>query len=142
MGPRASGDPLVVGTETSCEEAGVALVRGDELLVDATASSMDEPARYGGLLPEVASGAHLEVMIPTIQKALGEADGTQRVAGLGLAAGDQVHLARERPVGEAAEGGEGRPGGGPSAWRPRRSPAPTRPRSTVRSRGRAPRRPR
>jgi N6-L-threonylcarbamoyladenine synthase len=70
----ASGDPLVLGIETSCDETGVALVRGNELLVDATASSMDEHARYGGIIPEVASRAHLEAMIPTIQKALGQAD--------------------------------------------------------------------
>ncbi|GGM12720.1 tRNA (adenosine(37)-N6)-threonylcarbamoyltransferase complex transferase subunit TsaD [Promicromonospora citrea] len=67
-------DPLVLGIETSCDETGVALVRGDELLVDAVASSMEEHARYGGIIPEVASRAHLEAMIPTIQKALGEAD--------------------------------------------------------------------
>ncbi|WP_408003844.1 tRNA (adenosine(37)-N6)-threonylcarbamoyltransferase complex transferase subunit TsaD [Puerhibacterium puerhi] len=70
----ASGDPLVLGIETSCDETGVALVRGNELLVDATASSMDEHARYGGIIPEVASRAHLEAMIPTIGKALGQAD--------------------------------------------------------------------
>ncbi|MFP3714746.1 tRNA (adenosine(37)-N6)-threonylcarbamoyltransferase complex transferase subunit TsaD [Puerhibacterium sp. TATVAM-FAB25] len=70
----ASGDPLVLGIETSCDETGVALVRGNELLVDATASSMDEHARYGGIIPEVASRAHLEAMVPTISKALGQAD--------------------------------------------------------------------
>ncbi|MEU2200764.1 tRNA (adenosine(37)-N6)-threonylcarbamoyltransferase complex transferase subunit TsaD [Isoptericola sp. NPDC019482] len=68
------GDPLVLGIETSCDETGVALVRGDELLVDAVASSMDEHARYGGIIPEVASRAHLEAMVPTIRRALGEAD--------------------------------------------------------------------
>ncbi|MEV0891860.1 tRNA (adenosine(37)-N6)-threonylcarbamoyltransferase complex transferase subunit TsaD [Promicromonospora sp. NPDC050262] len=67
-------DPLVLGIETSCDETGVALVRGNDLLVDAVASSMEEHARYGGIIPEVASRAHLEAMIPTIQKALGEAD--------------------------------------------------------------------
>jgi len=70
----ATGDPLVLGIETSCDETGVALVRGNELLVDTTASSMDEHARYGGIIPEVASRAHLEAMIPTIQQAIGEAD--------------------------------------------------------------------
>ncbi len=69
-----AADPLVLGIETSCDETGVALVRGNELLVDATASSMDEHARFGGIIPEVASRAHLESMIPTIQRALGEAD--------------------------------------------------------------------
>ncbi|GAB2505300.1 tRNA (adenosine(37)-N6)-threonylcarbamoyltransferase complex transferase subunit TsaD [Promicromonospora xylanilytica] len=67
-------EPLVLGIETSCDETGVALVRGNELLVDAVASSMEEHARYGGIIPEVASRAHLEAMIPTIQRALGEAD--------------------------------------------------------------------
>ncbi|MFI6424021.1 tRNA (adenosine(37)-N6)-threonylcarbamoyltransferase complex transferase subunit TsaD [Promicromonospora sp. NPDC050880] len=67
-------DPLVLGIETSCDETGVALVRGNELLVDVVASSMEEHARYGGIIPEVASRAHLEAMIPTIQKALGDAD--------------------------------------------------------------------
>ncbi|WP_125773671.1 tRNA (adenosine(37)-N6)-threonylcarbamoyltransferase complex transferase subunit TsaD [Antribacter gilvus] len=67
-------DPLVLGIETSCDETGIALVRGNELLVDAVASSMDEHARYGGIIPEVASRAHLEAMVPTIQRALGEAD--------------------------------------------------------------------
>ncbi len=70
----ATGDPLVLGIETSCDETGVALVRGNELLVDATASSMDEHARYGGIIPEVASRAHLEAMIPTIEQAIGQAD--------------------------------------------------------------------
>jgi N6-L-threonylcarbamoyladenine synthase len=67
-------EPLVLGIETSCDETGIALVRGNELLVDAVASSMEEHARYGGIIPEVASRAHLEAMIPTIQRALGEAD--------------------------------------------------------------------
>jgi N6-L-threonylcarbamoyladenine synthase len=70
----SGGDPLVLGIETSCDETGVALVRGDELLVDTVASSMEEHARYGGIIPEVASRAHLEAMIPTIQTALGRAD--------------------------------------------------------------------
>ncbi|ACZ29718.1 metalloendopeptidase, glycoprotease family [Xylanimonas cellulosilytica DSM 15894] len=74
MGAMAAGDPLVLGIETSCDETGVALVRGDDLLVDTTASSMDEHARFGGIIPEVASRAHLEAMIPTIQQAIGEAD--------------------------------------------------------------------
>jgi N6-L-threonylcarbamoyladenine synthase len=69
-----AGGPLVLGIETSCDETGVALVRGGELLVDAVASSMDEHARFGGIIPEVASRAHLEAMVPTIRRALGTAD--------------------------------------------------------------------
>lgn len=67
----------MLGIETSCDETGVALVRAhadrSELLVDAVASSMDEHARFGGIIPEIASRAHLEAMVPTIERALGEA---------------------------------------------------------------------
>ena len=53
-------EPLVLGIETSCDETGVGIVRGETLLVDAIASSVDEHARFGGVVPEVASRAHLE----------------------------------------------------------------------------------
>ncbi len=62
--------PLVLGIETSCDETGVALVRGRQLLVDAVASSVDEHARFGGIIPEIASRAHLEAMVPTVERAL------------------------------------------------------------------------
>jgi N6-L-threonylcarbamoyladenine synthase len=65
--------PLILGIETSCDETGVGLVRGTELLVDAVASSVDEHARFGGVVPEVASRAHLEAMVPTIKRACSEA---------------------------------------------------------------------
>jgi N6-L-threonylcarbamoyladenine synthase len=58
---------LVLGIETSCDETGVGLVRGTELLADAIASSVEEHARFGGVIPEIASRAHLEAMIPTIE---------------------------------------------------------------------------
>ena len=57
--------PLVLGIETSCDETGVGIVRGHTLLADAVASSVDEHARFGGVVPEVASRAHLEAMVPT-----------------------------------------------------------------------------
>lgn len=62
-------EPLVLGIETSCDETGVGIVRGNTLLVDAVASSVDEHARFGGVVPEVASRAHLEAMVPTIERA-------------------------------------------------------------------------
>ncbi len=65
-----STDPLVLGIETSCDETGVGIVRGRTLLANAIASSMDEHARYGGVVPEVAARAHLEAMTPTIERAL------------------------------------------------------------------------
>ena len=69
-------DPLVLGIESTCDETGVALVRGCDLLVDRTATSMDQYARYGGIIPEIASRAHLESFIPTLDSALEEADVT------------------------------------------------------------------
>ena len=72
--PVGMADPLVLGIETSCDETGVALVRGFDLLVDAVASSVDEHARFGGIIPEIASRAHLEAMVPTIERALATAD--------------------------------------------------------------------
>ncbi|WP_234417500.1 tRNA (adenosine(37)-N6)-threonylcarbamoyltransferase complex transferase subunit TsaD [Miniimonas sp. S16] len=68
--------PLVLGIESTCDETGVALVRGRELLADVTASSMDEHARYGGIVPEVASRAHLEALLPTLEAALASAEVT------------------------------------------------------------------
>jgi N6-L-threonylcarbamoyladenine synthase len=66
--------PLVLGIETSCDETGIGLVRGHELLADSVASSVEEHARFGGVVPEVASRAHLEAMIPSFQRALDTAN--------------------------------------------------------------------
>lgn len=64
---------LILGIETSCDETGIALVRDGELLADVTATSMDEYARFGGIIPEIASRAHLESFIPTLDAALEQA---------------------------------------------------------------------
>jgi N6-L-threonylcarbamoyladenine synthase len=87
-----SEQPLVLGIETSCDETGVGVVRGRTLLADAIASSVDEHARFGGVVPEVASRAHLEAMTPTVDRALAEAgvrledvDAIAVTAGPGLA---------------------------------------------------------
>jgi len=66
-------EPLVLGLETSCDETGVGIVRGGTLLADAVASSVTEHARFGGVVPEVASRAHLEAMVPTLRRACAEA---------------------------------------------------------------------
>ena len=62
-------EPLVIGFETSCDETGVGLVRGRTLLADALATSVDEHERFGGVVPEIASRAHLEAMVPTVHRA-------------------------------------------------------------------------
>jgi len=68
---------LVLGIETSCDETGVGIVRGDgaapRLLANEVASSVDEHARFGGVVPEVASRAHLQAMVPAVHRALATA---------------------------------------------------------------------
>jgi tRNA N6-adenosine threonylcarbamoyltransferase len=85
-------EPLVVGIETSCDETGVGIVRGNTLLANEIASSVDEHARFGGVVPEVASRAHLEAIVPAMQRALATAgvswsdvDAMAVTAGPGLA---------------------------------------------------------
>ena len=62
--------PLVLGIETSCDETAIGIVRGRSLLANEIASSAQEHARFGGVVPEIASRAHLEAMIPALDRAL------------------------------------------------------------------------
>ena len=68
-------DRLILGIESSCDETGFGIVRlgpdgSLELLADEVASSVEEHARFGGVVPEVASRAHLEALVPTMRRAL------------------------------------------------------------------------
>ncbi|MGW6931266.1 tRNA (adenosine(37)-N6)-threonylcarbamoyltransferase complex transferase subunit TsaD [Lentzea sp. NPDC054927] len=68
-------DRLILGIESSCDETGFGIVRlgsdgSLELLADEVASSVEEHARFGGVVPEVASRAHLEALVPTLRRAL------------------------------------------------------------------------
>lgn len=98
-------EPLVLGIETSCDETGVGIVRGTTLLSNTVASSMEEHARYGGVVPEVAARAHLEAMAPTVQRALddagvtlGEIDAVAVTAGPGLAGALMVGVAAAKSL--------------------------------------------
>jgi len=100
-----SDEPVVLGIETSCDETGVGLVRGSTLLADAIASSVDEHARFGGVVPELASRAHLEAMVPMIRRALetarvraGDIDAVAVTAGPGLAGALLVGLAAAKAL--------------------------------------------
>ena len=62
--------PLVLGIETSCDETAIGIVKGRTLLANEIASSVQEHARFGGVVPEIASRAHLEAMIPALDRAL------------------------------------------------------------------------
>ncbi|AFU71299.1 tRNA (adenosine(37)-N6)-threonylcarbamoyltransferase complex transferase subunit TsaD [Bifidobacterium asteroides DSM 20089] len=67
-------EPLVLGIESTCDETAAALVQGNRLLSNVVASSMNEHARYGGVIPEIASRAHAESFVPVVSKALKDAD--------------------------------------------------------------------
>ena len=62
--------PLILGIETSCDETAIGIVRGRTLLANEIATSVEEHARFGGVVPEIASRAHLEAIIPSIERAI------------------------------------------------------------------------
>ena len=66
--------PLVLGIETSCDETGIGIVRGNELLANVISSSMDLHSRFGGVVPEIAARAHLEALGPVLEEALAKAN--------------------------------------------------------------------
>ena len=65
-----NSQPLVLGIESSCDETGIGIVRGTTLLANVISSSMDQHARFGGVVPEIAARAHLEALQPAIREAL------------------------------------------------------------------------
>jgi N6-L-threonylcarbamoyladenine synthase len=105
---------VILGIETSCDETAAALVTEDgAIMANVVASQADLHARYGGVVPEVASRRHLELVSPVIREALAQADATlddvDRVAvtqgpGLigallvGLAAAKALAWARRLPL--------------------------------------------
>lgn len=101
-------EPLVLGIETSCDETSVGIVKGRQLLANEVASSVDLHARYGGVVPEVASRAHLEAMVPTLRRAvtaaqidLAELDAIAVTAGPGLMGSLVVGIAAAKSLAAA-----------------------------------------
>jgi N6-L-threonylcarbamoyladenine synthase len=71
------GSELILGIETSCDETAAALVTDEgEIRSNVVSSQAELHARYGGVVPEVASRRHLELVTPVIREALAEADAT------------------------------------------------------------------
>ncbi len=105
-----TGGPLILGVESSCDETGVGIVRGHQLLANEVASSVEEHIRFGGVVPEVASRAHLEAMVPTLERAcaaadidLAELDGIAVTAGPGLMGALVVGLASAKALAYALD---------------------------------------
>ncbi|RRD46588.1 tRNA (adenosine(37)-N6)-threonylcarbamoyltransferase complex transferase subunit TsaD [Tessaracoccus sp. OH4464_COT-324] len=99
------GEPLILGIESSCDETGVGIVRGHTLLANEVASSVAEHVRFGGVVPEVASRAHLAAIVPALERAvakadvdLGELDAIAVTAGPGLMGALVVGLASAKAL--------------------------------------------
>ncbi|MCL1601672.1 MAG: tRNA (adenosine(37)-N6)-threonylcarbamoyltransferase complex transferase subunit TsaD, partial [Actinomycetia bacterium] len=65
--------PLVLGFETSCDETGVAVIEGFEVRSSVLSSQVEEHARFGGVVPEVAARAHVEAIRPLTHQAITQA---------------------------------------------------------------------
>ncbi|MGL4174276.1 MAG: tRNA (adenosine(37)-N6)-threonylcarbamoyltransferase complex transferase subunit TsaD [Actinomycetota bacterium] len=96
---------MVLGIESSCDETGIGLVSEGKLLGQALASSMEEHARFGGVVPEVAARAHLESFGPALRTALDNAgiemggiDAVAVTSGPGLASSLTVGVAAAKAI--------------------------------------------
>jgi N6-L-threonylcarbamoyladenine synthase len=103
----------VLGIETSCDETGVAIVDDETVLANLLASQVRLHERFGGVVPELASRAHVEALTPLLDEALeqaeigfGDLEGVAVTAGpglvgallVGIAAAKSVALATSRPL--------------------------------------------
>ncbi len=95
----------VLGIETSCDETGVAIVEDGRVLCDLIGSQVDLHARFGGVVPEIASRAHVEALNPLMEEALDRAgcrfadlDGVAVTVGPGLVGALLVGIAAAKAV--------------------------------------------
>jgi N6-L-threonylcarbamoyladenine synthase len=95
----------VLGIETSCDETGVAVVEDGRILADLVGSQVDLHARFGGVVPEVASRAHVEALGPLLEEALDRAgcrfadlDGVAVTVGPGLIGALLVGIASAKAI--------------------------------------------
>src|SRR5262245_19216588 len=95
----------VLGIETSCDETGVAVVEDETVLSSLSASQVRLHERFGGVVPELASRAHVEALTPLLDEALAQAgagfadlDGVAVTAGPGLVGALLVGIAAAKSV--------------------------------------------
>jgi N6-L-threonylcarbamoyladenine synthase len=101
---------LVLGLESSCDETAVAVVGADRRVLSRRVASQDDAHRpYGGVVPEIAARAHVEVLAPMVEAALeeagvtlGEVDAIAATAGPGLIGGVMVGLVTGKALALAA----------------------------------------
>jgi N6-L-threonylcarbamoyladenine synthase len=95
----------VLGIETSCDETAVAVLDDDRIAANVIATQVDLHARFGGVVPEVASRAHVEALTPLVDEALeraglgfGDLDGVAVTVGPGLVGALLVGIAAAKAV--------------------------------------------
>ena len=101
---------LILGLESSCDETAAALVRDDRTILAHRLAGQEEAHRpYGGVVPEIAARAHVEILAPLVEQALAEADVTldevdavAATAGPGLIGGVMVGLVTAKALAHAA----------------------------------------
>ncbi|MFE6777227.1 tRNA (adenosine(37)-N6)-threonylcarbamoyltransferase complex transferase subunit TsaD [Streptomyces sp. NPDC057702] len=110
MASTAGAQRIVLGIESSCDETGAGVVVDGRLLGHAVASSMDEHARFGGVVPEIAARAHVHALAPVVRRALDDAGIGMRdigavavTTGPGLAGALQVGLAGAKALAYALD---------------------------------------
>jgi tRNA N6-adenosine threonylcarbamoyltransferase len=105
---------MILALETSCDETSAAVVSADGAVLSNVVSSQAElHARFGGVVPEIASRRHLELVLPVVREALGEADAELESLGavavtqgpgligallVGLSAAKALALAKQLPL--------------------------------------------
>ncbi|HZV19023.1 MAG TPA: tRNA (adenosine(37)-N6)-threonylcarbamoyltransferase complex transferase subunit TsaD [Sphingobium sp.] len=102
--------PIILGLESSCDETAAALVGGDRTILAHRLAGQEAAHRpYGGVVPEIAARAHVEVLIPLVEAALADAgmtladvDGIAATAGPGLIGGVMVGLVTGKALAHAA----------------------------------------
>ncbi len=127
---------IVLGIESSCDETAVALVADDRTIVAQSIASQDaQHAPYGGVVPEIAARAHVEVLAPMVERVLdeggmelGDVDAIAATAGPGLIGGVMVGLVTAKAL--AMAGAKAAAGGQPSR-RARAQPAAGRRRARI-----------
>ncbi|MAF30406.1 MAG: tRNA (adenosine(37)-N6)-threonylcarbamoyltransferase complex transferase subunit TsaD [Croceicoccus sp.] len=106
-----SGRRIVLGIESSCDETAVALVADDRTIIAQAIASQDaEHAPYGGVVPEIAARAHVEVLAPMVRRVLADGgmtladvDAIAATAGPGLIGGVMVGLVTAKALALAGD---------------------------------------
>ena len=103
--------PLILGIESSCDETAVAIVRGDRTILSHRLAGQEAAhAPYGGVVPEIAARAHVEILPSLVEGALADAgialadvDAVAATAGPGLIGGVMVGLVTAKALALAAD---------------------------------------